>query len=352
MADKPGFNIKKIKPIYLVAGGVAIIGGIFLAKRFAGGSGASTESAGGTTIVPPTVVNPIASIDDTVRLSEIERKLGDLGRGGGGDTGYPPLTQKPVSQDPPKPVPPPQTPAPKPPTQPIPPIGGVKPEIAFFQSIPPSATKAGEEIVFNWEVKNANGVTFSSYDGSKQTVAAKGPLRSKPNRAGTFTWTLTAHDNKGGAVKKTITRTVSPSARSDQPPPQNPPKTNPNVPGGYPETCAGVSGRPPDHPGRDIQKWAHGYVNGVGRGRWRTLSWAIWGSGVRIADWWNDKTQWPLINAERRKRGLKALNSAALQSFATLATERSRIGAGNVDKAWPDSVLQQVWEAYHLPYLC
>lgn len=338
-------NVKKlkIKPLYVIIGIGAVVAGIFLVGKMKGGSTADQASA---TPTPTVIEHPVTSIDDLQQVEELKKRLDELERGPAGDNRYPPIGSKPPSGAP--------TPAPAPAPRPAP-IPAITPKIAAFSSTPSGPITTSGQYTWTWNIIGVERATLSGgAAGQTVNVPVKGSIISKPGRAGTFIWTLTGYDKAGKpVVKQDMQRTVNPAPRVDQPKPVPAPQSNANIPGGYADSCNGVSAPPPDDPGRDVVRWINSSTNPAQRAG-KALAWAIVGQQTLLTgeakqarDYLAKEANWPNINRVRRTRGLRPLSTAA---FRSLASELAAAYSGR--ESFRTDFLQRLWDTYRLPYLC
>jgi hypothetical protein len=115
--------------------------------------------------------------------------------------------------------------------------------------------------------------------------------------------------------------------------------------------------RPHDHPGTDVSILVRAKGGNL-RALDYALEWTVLGianSGAtglsRFAQWVGNHGNWPRINATRRTRGLKALTETQLGAAANSLAQLAAQTAGRDDRL-TIGMVQSLWNAYHIPYLC
>ncbi len=268
------FDLKKLmQPKVLIIGGIAVVGGLFMASKFRPKDKPVTE------VVATPISQPYA-VANTEGYSPSQGSA----TGGNSSGGTVTLPAPPTAPKPP-------TPVPQPPKAPLPPV---LPRI---------------------------------------------PLPEQPRKP-----------LPGIPLPGTPRREETPQ------PPSAPPVTA-NVPGGYPTDCRGVLPRPSDHPGANIAGLVVAKGNNA-RARSIALEWCVMGiassgqTGLsRFTQWANNKVYWPLINQNRRNRGLKALTETQMQSMINALHQMNVVTQGKDDRLTTEQ-LQTLWATWHVPYLC
>lgn len=142
------------------------------------------------------------------------------------------------------------------------------------------------------------------------------------------------------------------------PPPPPPPKIPTpaqDIPGGFPADCTGVASLPPDFPGANVVAWIKASANPAQRSG-KALGWSVGGQetpltpgklqAMKIAI--SSEGSWPLINAQRRGRGLRALSRQTFVALRNDVINQAKTGRD----AFPDTFIQHLWDTYYMPYVC
>lgn len=138
------------------------------------------------------------------------------------------------------------------------------------------------------------------------------------------------------------------------PPPPTPPPSTPNVPGGYALDCRGVLGLPNDYYSRKAENKDSALAKAI------TLEWAVMNianSGhtglYPFTEWISSPVIWPVINRNRRNRGLKALTEA---QFHQLIFDLNTIIVEQRQTAHPSlptyAQIRRIWDKWNTPFLC
>lgn len=328
----------------VIGGGAALA--YFLRKSFSGGSKAPTEQV-------TTDTRQALGLPGTTYHQDTSGPVGDQGAPISGDTKTPgtggstaPSPTKPPSTPAPKPgLPPPPA---KPPTTPAPVVK--KPMVSGVKT--PTVAQGGQAIFTGSALSLVNKVTFGGYislavthsGDTQMSVTVPPTTKVGPQAVVVF--------YSGGTV---TAPTIIITAKAGTAPATPAPKPGNDIPGGFPADCTGVFSPPRDHPGANVIAWIHSSNNPSQRAG-EALAWAVGGQTTALTpsklqamkSAINLTATWPLINAQRRTRGLRPLSHQMFVSLQGEITAQAKSGRD----AFPDGFVQHLWDTYHMPYLC